>query len=92
MDERLEYDPNTSVSTALVEIRTVLSRARTAIEVIDSEGAELVVVPGRWSKGEHTPAETIPHPERAEMLDALREFVGKAARWEKRGARRRGPR
>jgi hypothetical protein len=92
VSDRLEYDPNTSTSNALVEIRTVLSRARTAIETIDNAGAEFVVVPGRWTKGEHVPAETIPHPEREEMLAALRAFVAEAARWEKRGSRRRGPR
>lgn len=81
-----EYDPNASTSTALVEVRTVLSRARTALEVLDYNPT-FVVVEAVWGRDQKE-AETIPHPELEEMQRAMRQIVAVLARWERRGSKK----
>ena len=80
-----EYDPTTSVSTQLTEVRTVLSRARTALELIErnpdwnyhSEYVDRV-----WVR------HTVPHPEVDDMIKSLRDTVVSLSRWERKGKRR----
>lgn len=82
------YDPNRTVSAQLTEIRTVLSRARTALEVVDTS-PDIITRQGVWQRredgrgAEYVGRETAPHPEHADMVAALRRTVVELARWER---------
>ncbi len=82
------YDPNRTVSAQLAEIRTVLSRARTALEVVETS-PEIITRQGVWQRredgkgAEYVGRETQPHPEHAEMVAALRRVVVELAPWER---------
>jgi hypothetical protein len=89
-----EYDPHRTRNGVLTEVRTVLSRAETALETIGDD-PRWVVEDGYWDYASSPPAYvadvTIPHPDGAEIIAALRRTVAELERW--RGPnKRRGPR
>ena len=80
-----EYDPATSGSMQLTEVRTVLSRARTALELIEKNpdwNYHSEYVDGVWVR------RTVPHPEVDDMIKSLRDTVVSLSRWERKGKRR----
>jgi hypothetical protein len=88
------YDPHRSTSLVLTEVRTVLSRAETAIETIE-RNPTWILIDSDWDYGQSPPAYVPPvtqrHPDVDDMLAALRDAVAALERW--RGpSKRRGPR
>ena len=91
----IEYDPRGTVdSLAITEIRTVLSRARTALETVEKHGAVMVLQPSRYDHGKNEWIEpvTAPLPDGDELVEALRQAVALLSPWERRTSRRRGAR
>lgn len=82
------YDPNRTVSAQLLELRTVLSRARTALHIVET-APEIIVRQGVWQRPtpdepyEYVGQVTAPHPDHTEMVAALRRVVVELARWER---------
>lgn len=82
-------------STLLTEVRTVLSRAETALGSGQwIQEAELHIKPGVFRRlpdateppfCAHVGRESIPHPEREEILQALEKVVELLAPWRKTG-------
>lgn len=71
-------DRGRDVSSELAEVRTVHSRAVTALETLV-----------RLRKMERTQWHSAPDPEAEEMEGALQDVVGKLERWKRARARRR---
>jgi hypothetical protein len=89
-------------SRLLTEVRTVLSRAQTALGWYDEASecwrydggwmlqAELETTPGRWGYTEDGTwgwigPETIPHPDREQIRDALVKVAELLSPWERTG-------
>lgn len=80
-------DRNKETSRALTEVRTVLSRAQTALETLDEGPSEWVTdhdENGRYI-GSHRECD----PEQTEMIDALRFVVVTLSRWRSSKGKRR---
>lgn len=97
-----EIDLGRMTSQLLVEVRTVLSRAQTALTAYDwcnedwrHDGdwilqAELVTVPGRYDwlpvdDPRRVEEQSIPHPDREEIREALVKVVELLSPWERTG-------
>lgn len=99
-------DLGRSTSGPLVEVRTVLSRAQTALFELEApyEGMHRVLGGPRWTvegskpiygppdengrrrgTGEWTERVTAPHPQGAEMVEAMRKVVELLEPWERTG-------
>lgn len=87
----VEYDPHRSVSNMLTEVRTVLSRAETALDTLVSnrssdhyqivaEHEHFVKVPGQ-SMRRYVPAVWITHPDVDEMIERLEMVIDLLAPW-----------
>jgi hypothetical protein len=79
------YDPHTTTSQALTEVRTVLNRARTARHHL-GQGDEVPGFSSLRPDGKHHYAEYAPHPypDLDEMRAALDQVVELLARWGRR--------
>lgn len=87
----VEYDPHRSVSNTLTEVRTVLSRAETALFLLvnsrNSDHYQIVVEPEHFVKipGQSTrryvPAVRIPHPDVDEMIERLETVIDLLSPW-----------
>jgi hypothetical protein len=97
-DPEPPYDPHRAGESLLAEVRTVLSRAETALETIaPADGGPLlrIVRHGYWDftgpKPVYVEAETEPHPDGEAIVAALRATIAALEPW--RGPnKRRGPR
>lgn len=92
-----EYDMGRAASHALTSVRTVLSHAETALQYW-SNAQPLEIQPGKFIGYRHEPQNGYdpetgylgrelvrPHPELAEMREALEEIVAKLDRWRRTG-------
>lgn len=85
-----EYDPHRTVSAALTEVRTVLSRAMSAATTLEDDvpGFDSTMHDGKPRYAEYAPH---PHPDLPEMRAAIRKVIELLEPWEryhgKRGAR-----
>lgn len=86
----VEYDPNKDVSGPLTEVRTVLSRAETALETLVT-GGTVLRWDGKqqWTNGQWDRGTPIDHPDGDEMVAALRQAVVLLSPWRKTGSVKR---
>lgn len=81
-------DRGNETSRALTEVRTVLSRAETALDALSSGPMEYVTE--HDEEGRYVGYHREPDPEQEAMVDALRVAVAALTPWRRAGARRRG--
>jgi hypothetical protein len=90
-DERKVYDPHRSVSSQLTEVRTVLNRARSALETL-AEQPTWTVVKGSWDHSVKPPVFVGEvrenHPDHEDMTLALARVIELLEPWERAGKRR----
>lgn len=106
-----DYDIGRLTSPELVEVRTVLSRAETALDVLRDhpytdqllhlEDCRFQILNqqgelwdydrdrGGHAVYDHSPCATVPHPDIAEMRDALQTTVNVLRKWERTGPKKR---
>jgi len=90
-----DYDIGRLASPELTEVRTVLSRAETALDALRDHPwrrsilhIEPCCAPSVWSS-DHPACTTIPHPDIAEMRDALQTTINLLRKWERTGPKKR---
>lgn len=97
MSEPDEIDLGRMTSSALTEVRTVLSRAETAMWVLHRE-QDLILEHGKWERNPETGKcgyagrVEIPHPELDDMRRAMAQVVALLESWQKTGKSRNGGR
>lgn len=84
-------DRSNDTSRALVEVRTVLSRAETAADVLAAGPSEYhgEYVDKEDGSGKEWKTHRYPDPEQDEMLDALQKAVALLSPWRRSRSRRR---
>lgn len=81
-------DRGNETSRALTEVRTVLSRAETALDALSSGPMEYITE--HDADGRYLGYRREPDPEQEAMVEALRAAVVALTPWRRAGARRRG--